>query len=171
MEGELVTIRRRTCRARRGQFRIIEAAISAVIIFVTLVTIDQFTRIPRLIMTGRSGSLRTTAYNTLYRMADTGILENTLGIGSADWEGNLKIVLDSLLPTTVYFNMTVYAFSNAAQPTYYVAYNKRIISNSLSQEAFTKTPEISSAEFLYVARNSKIYLLRLQLAEGGVGSY
>jgi len=157
--------------ARRGQFRIIEAALSAIIIFITLVTINQFTRIPRLIMTGRSGSLRTTAYNTLYRLADTGILENTLGIGSPDWEGNLKIVLDSLLPTTVYFNMTVYAFPNAAQPTYYVAYNKRVISNSISQEAFTGTPEISSAEFLYVARNSKFYYIRLQLAEGGVGSY
>lgn len=133
-------MRKRAYGARRGQFRIIEAALSAIIIFITLVTINQFTRIPRLIMTGRSGSLRTTAYNTLYRLVDTGILENTLGIGSADWEGNLKIVLDSLLPTTVYFNMTVHSFSNAAQPTYYIAYNKNIISNSISQKAFTNTP-------------------------------
>jgi len=96
--------------------------------------------------------------------------EDTLGMGSADWEGNLKIVLDSLLPTTACFNMTVYAYSNAAQPTYYVTYDKKTISNSLSQEAFTKTPEISSAEFPYVDLSS-IYLLRPQLAEGGVGSY
>jgi hypothetical protein len=164
-------MRRRAGRARRGQFRIIEAAISAVIIFITLVAVNQFMRIPRLIMTGRSGSLRAIAYNTLYRLADTGVLENTLVIGSTDWEGNLKIVLDTLLPSTVYFNLTVYAFSNAEQPTSFSIYNKQMISNSFSQTAFTDTPEISSASFLYVAHNSKIYLLRLQLAEGGVGSY
>lgn len=171
MGGELVLMRRRARRARRGQFRIIEAAISAIIIFVTLVAVNQFTRIPRLIMTGRSGSLRTIAYNTLYRLADTGVLENTLVIGTADWEGNLKIVLDTLLPSTVYFNLTVYSFSNTAQPTSFIIYNREMISNSISPTAFTDTPEISSAAFLYVAHNSKIYLLRLQLAEGGVGSY
>jgi len=163
-------MRRRTRRARRGQFRIIEAAISAIIIFVTLVAVNQFTRIPRLIMTGRSGSLRTIAYNTLYRLADTGVLENTVVLGTTDWEGNLKIVLDTLLPSTVYFNLTVYSLSNTA-PTSFSVYNREMISNSISPTAFTDTPEISSAAFLYVAHNSKMYLLRLQLAEGGVGSY
>jgi hypothetical protein len=158
-------------RARKGQFRIVEAAISAMIIFVALAAVSQFTRMPRLIMTGRSESLRATAYNTLYRLADTGILDGTLGVGNPDWERNLKIVLDTLLPSTVYYNLTVYIFNNTAQPTYYAAFNKGIISNSASQTAFTNTPEISTATYLYVAQNAKIYLLRLQLAEGGVGGY
>ena len=158
-------------RARRGQFRILEAVISAMIIFVALAAISQFTRMPRLIMTGRSGSLRAIAFNTLYSLADTGILESTVGIGSPDWERNLKIVLDTLLPSTVYYNLTVYTFNNTAQPTYHAIYNKGVISNSFLQTAFTNTPEISTATFIYVAHNTKIYLLRLQLAEGGVGGY
>jgi hypothetical protein len=152
---------------RMGQFRIIEAAVAAIIIFVTIAAVNQFTRNPRLIMTGRSASLRSLAYNILYRLADTTILENTVGKGSSGWENDLKIVLDTLLPSTVYFNLTVYAFQT--ETSSFVIYNRKAISNCRSQDAFEQTPEISSATFLYVARNSKMYVLRLQLAEGGIG--
>ncbi|MBO3802804.1 MAG: hypothetical protein JTT11_02855 [Candidatus Brockarchaeota archaeon] len=154
---------------RAGQFRIIEAATAAIIIFVTIAAVNQFTRNPRLIMTGRSANLRSMAYNVLYRLADTSVLENTVGKGSRDWESDLKIVLDTLLPSTVYFNLTVYALQSPAEPLTFVVHNRKQISNCRSPDAFKQTPEISSATFLYVAHDSKMYVLRLQLAEGGVG--
>ncbi|MGQ9514664.1 MAG: hypothetical protein ACUVTL_06405 [Thermoproteota archaeon] len=165
--GLVGRVRKRNSRQKQsGQFRIIEATI---IIFLTLTAVNQFTRNPRLIMTGRSVNLRSTAYNILYRLADTGILESTLGRGTRDWENDLKIVLDTLLPSTVYFNLTVYALKNPLEPSAFFIYNRNAISNCRSQSAFTRSPEISSATFLFVAYNSKIYILRLQLAEGGVG--
>jgi hypothetical protein len=94
-------------------------------------------------------------------------LKNAVGKGSSDLENGLKIVLDTLLLSTVYFNLTVYAFQT--ETSSFIIYNRKAISNCCPQAAFEQTPEISSATFLYVARNSKMHILRLQLAEGGVG--
>ena len=158
----------RAKRGRTGQIRIIEAALAAMIMLFAIVATNQFVRNPRLIMTGRSGTLRSIAYNTLYRLADLGILGNTLSKGGENWELDIKIVLATLLPSTVYYNLTVYAFPDPANPSAYVAYNRLPISNSQSPLAFTQTPEVSSATYLYVTTNSRIYILRLQIAEGGV---
>lgn len=160
----------RVKRGRAGQIRIIEAALAAVIMLFALIAVDQFTRNPRLVMTSRSGTLRSMAYNALYRLADLGVLDNTLGRRLVNWELHLKIVLATLLPTTVYYNLTVYAFNNTQNPSVYVRCDTLNITNTLSPVAFTQTPEIASATFLYVTFNSRIYMLRLQIAEGGVST-
>jgi hypothetical protein len=148
---------------KRGQIRIIEAGIAASIIFITFIVISQSTRLPRITMTSRTVILRDTAYNTLYRLADSGVFESLIGANSANWERSLKMVLDTLLPSTVYFNMSVYSCNS---PTSFAIYNKLSISN-VDPNAFIATPEITSASFLFVAKNSRIYLVILQLAEGG----
>lgn len=51
----------RVKRGRAGQIRIIEAALAAVIMLFALIAVDQFTRNPRLVMTSRSGTLRSMA--------------------------------------------------------------------------------------------------------------
>jgi hypothetical protein len=156
-------------RDRAGQVRIIEAALAAIIMLAALTTVNQFIRNPRLIMASRSGPLRSIAYNALYRLDDTGVLDNTLGKGEVNWESDIKIVLATLLPSTVYYNLTVYAFPDPANPSAYVAYNRLQISNSANSTfAFTNTPEVSTATYLYVTGALKIYLLRMQIAEGGV---
>jgi len=133
---------------RKGQVRVIEAFFASVLILSCL------TLIPTAIHSeNKSGNLPAQAQNVLVSLNSDGQL--AAFVDSRDWVG-LKESVESALPLTLWFNLTVY--DAQMQPL-----NSYPISN-----AGAVSDQIASVNYVCASQNSTytIYVLQLQL--GGV---
>lgn len=115
----------------------------------------------------RSEDLTRLGYNILHSLAVTEVLNKTIATGKVGWEGQVNFILEALLPTTTFYNLTVYkvlTLSNGWNTGYQV-YNKVMISNAQSGSTFTNSPEVVSVSYLYTSRVGEVYLLVLQLSD------
>jgi len=154
-------------RSRRGQLRVIEATIAAVMIFFSFLTASYFTRNPRSWTLSRGEDLTRMGYNILHSLAVTDVLNDTVASGMIGWEARLNFVLEALLPSTTFYNLTVYKVLSKSDSwnTEYVAYNTVKITNAESGEVFINSPEVASVKYFYTSRRGDAYSLVLQLSE------
>jgi len=105
-------------------------------------------------------------YNVLHSLSVTGVLDNIVASGKIGWEQDLKFVLDALLPSTSYYNMSVYkVLSSETQEVGLSKLNSVKITNAESGSAFIYSPEVISVSYLFTSMKGDVYLLVLQLAE------
>jgi len=159
--------RRRERRRRQGQLRVLEATIAAIAIFFSFLTASYFTRNPRSWTVSRSEDLTRLGYNILHSLAVKDVLNKTIATGNAGWELQVNFILEALLPTTTYYNLTVYRVlseSNGWNVEYQI-YNGVIISNAEYGDPFVYSPEVVSVSYLYTSRLGGVYLLVLQLSD------
>ncbi|MGQ9514316.1 MAG: hypothetical protein ACUVTL_04620 [Thermoproteota archaeon] len=154
-------------RSRRGQLRVIEATIAAIMIFFSFLTASYFTRSPRSWTLSRGEDLTRMGYNVLHSLAVTDVLDNTIASGKQGWEQQLNFILEALLPSTVLYNLTVYKVLSKSDgwQTEYKTFNTIKITNTESDEAFIKSPEVVSISYLFTSRQGDAYSLVLQISE------
>jgi len=159
--------RRRRSYSRRGQLRVLEATIAAIAIFFSFMTASYFTRNPRSWTVSRSEDLTRLGYNILHSLAVKDVLNKTIATGNVGWELQVNFILQALLPSTTFYNLTVYRVLSLSGNwnVEYKIYNNVMISNSESGSPFTKTPEVVSVSYLYTSRLGGVYLLVLQLSD------
>ncbi len=153
---------------RRGQFRIIEALIAAILIIGSMAIAVNIQRIPRFWITYERENLEELAFNTLFNIADKVLLNMQLN-SSSPWENDLFWVLNTMLPPTIYFNLTIYKITlqNETEITF-ERVNKTPITN-IQAENINEIVESSSAMYVFTSRDGSVYLaiLTLSRSKGG----
>jgi len=150
----------------KGQLRVIEAVLATIIIFTTFASATYLLKSHRTWATRHSEELEKIAYNVMQRLAESGALEATVGDSHPGWELHLKLLLETVLPPSVYFNLTVLVSRYQLGTATLAAYNGEAITNGNS-DSFAKSPEVASSTYIYTCEKAKIYVLVLQLATGG----
>lgn len=151
---------------RRGQFRIIEALISVAIIVSFLTASMVIQRIPRSWVSAMRGDLEEMAFNVLVEVADLGLFDS---VKTRGWELRTYLILKTLLPPSIYFNLTVYEvvltskYSARLEPV-----NMRPISNIVG-ESVSRIAESASACYVHTSSNGSAYLAVLTLASSRGG--
>lgn len=96
----------RSCR--RGQARLIEAALAALVLFVGLSLVSYLVGPMNTLVIEPRGELEKRAYNTLYRLSNAGVYEETIMSDDPYSEENLKNAIGRLLSPHVHYNLTIY---------------------------------------------------------------
>lgn len=137
-------------RDKRGQVRIIEAFFATILIMSTLALIPATTSVK-----DPTGSLFSEAQNALLSLDSNGHL--AVLIDNQNWIA-LKNSLESALPLTVWFNLTVFD------------QHMNIINSFPISNAGAVSDKIISINYVSASQNSTyaIYILRLQLSEVGL---
>jgi hypothetical protein len=138
---------RRLFKDKRGQVRVIEAFFASMLILACLTLVPpQSTGVSR-----SSSNLDSTAQNVLLSLDNNGQLGRY--IDSQDW-ASLGNCLESALPLTLWYNLTVYD-SNWACLNSYPICNGGAVSNQVSSVTYICASPSS---------NYAVYVLQLQLA-------
>jgi len=158
-------------KARKGQMRLVEVLFAALIVFLAFSFASYaMTPMNTPIVRGK-GDLEVTAYNLLDRLAREGVLEDVVLGGRQDWEQELKIVIARMIWPSLYFNLTIY--NGTMHGTVAVSLDPlrhEPITNVRSDEAseaFSRTPEVASANYIYTSHRGSILVLRMMIARSG----
>jgi hypothetical protein len=161
-------------RSKIGQARIIETFFAILIVSSSFIVSSYMiipTNIP--LVVGK-GDLEKIGFNIFDSLAGGRVFEE-IDFTQAGWEKRLEIVFEKILPSEIYFNLTVYNSSSSFYPTFI---NLEII-NSIPitnvenvNEAFKKSPEIASITYVYTyydwkTNKSMILVFILTLARPG----
>jgi hypothetical protein len=151
-----------------GQFRILEAVIAAVIIFLVFSAAFFMVKSSENIVTQETADLNRLGYNTLHRIVESGAIEEILEKNqSVEAESAyLKMIVQESLPSAVYFKLTVYTCTgNLTNP---FAPNPLSLSNAPTNE-LAESKEIASTSTIYTSKKGNIYYLVINLARAGQG--
>jgi len=149
-------------RARKGQSRILEAAIAAVIIFIVFSVSMFLIRTSDIRVLQERADLDRLGYNVLHRLVESGTIEEIL-----ENLNLLKTVVQQSLPSTTYFNLTVFKCTGSlAGPPFEP--DPLSVSNAPSG-SFANSLEVSSTNMIYTSKKGNIYHLVLVLARAGGG--
>ena len=156
-------------KARKGQSRILEAAIAAVIIFIVFSVSVFLVRTSDVRVLQERADLDRLGYNVLHRVVESGtiekIWENPLSIGFR--KALLQTAVQNSLPSTTYFNLTVFRCVEEADGRVGLQYETSV--NNTSVDSFTNSLEVSSTNMIYTSKSGNIYHLVLALARAGGG--
>lgn len=169
---------RRLRAARKGQSRLIEAILAAVIIFVVFSVAVYLVTSAKLWTVYERGDLDRAGYNLLHTMAESRVIDQV--VEGQNTTTPLFTVVHRFLPPMTYFNLTIYNITAAqgdpndpANVTMKMdpikAQGGATISNADSADSFTRSSEVSSTTFIYTSRRGSIYYIVLVLARGGEG--
>jgi hypothetical protein len=134
---------------KKGQVRVIEALLASLLLMACLAVIPAPSN-----QSGSTANLASSGQNVLLSLDSNGQLATL--VDSRNW-ASLKASIESTLPLTVWFNLTV--FNNGMN-----VLNPFPISNGGAV-----SDKVVSLDYICVSQNSNytIYILRLQLSEVG----
>lgn len=153
---------------RRGQFRIIEALITTFLVIGSMIIVVEMQRVPRFWVTYESEDLEDMAFNFLSEMADS-VLSSELADPSASWETNVFWALKTMLPPTLYFNMTIYRVSLSSEVDINLDVMNRVPITNIQSEDSERIAESASATYIFTSPNGMVYMavLTLMRSKGG----
>lgn len=158
-----------TSRSSRGQSRILEAVIAAVIIFLVFSVAAFLIRASDVKVLQERADLDRLGYNVLSGMIESEIIETVMENGSSSTVIELKTFVQRSLPLATCFNLTVSRFEASSQTGWVDQTLVLSLSNSEST-AFIDTMEVSSTPTVYTSKSGNIYYVVLVLARAGEGS-
>jgi hypothetical protein len=163
MEDDLVMARLDLIRSGRGQSRILEAVVAAAIIFIVFSVSSYLVRASEVRVLQERADLDRLGYNVLHRLVESGAYEEIQGRAASQQELELllKDALQRALPTSVYFNLTIYRCEGLELTPL------PINPSNMPAESTPKTLERSSTSTIYTSRDGTIYLLILTLTREG----
>jgi len=167
-------------RSKIGQARIIETFFAILIVSSSFIVSSYMiipTNIP--LVVGK-GDLEKIGFNIFDSLA-TGRVFEEIDFTQAGWEKRLEIVFEKILPSEIYFNLTVYkAYDSSEITSHYLPTHVNLeMINSIPitnveniNEAFKKSPEIASITYVYTyydwkTNKSMILVFILTLARPG----
>jgi len=162
----------RLIRSRRGQSRILEAVIAAVIIFIVFSVSLYLIRASDVQVQQQRADLDRLGYNVLHTLVESGSIDQTLEqyTGDAGWIGEtyLKSSIQNALPPSMYFNLTIYKCTGSLTGAWFDPSSTHAVTNA-PDGAFSQALEVSSTSLTYTSKNGNIYYLVLVLARAGGG--
>lgn len=167
----MVMLRNNLLKTRKGQSRILEAVIAAVIIFIAFSVSMFLIRASDVKVLQERADLDRLGYNVLHRLVESGTIEETLeepldiGFGGA----LLQTTVQRSLPATTYFNLTIFNCTESSQGLWVELRPLPLSINNTSADSFTKSLEVSSTSMTYTSKIGNIYYLVLVLARAGGG--
>jgi hypothetical protein len=144
-------------KARKGIMRVIEALFASIIILATIVASNQLVVFPNPFTSRTKSDLEKLGYNLMFKLAQDKaferlILDDSHYIRSDNWENDAKIFLSGLLPTGVYFKLTVYEVSDNGEAS---PINRQPITNAESEEVFLKGGDVVTVIYTYTMKIKK----------------
>ncbi|MEM2169419.1 MAG: hypothetical protein QW186_06415 [Candidatus Bathyarchaeia archaeon] len=141
-----------------GQARILEAVIAAILIFITFSAAFFMLFSSERVFKQEVVDLNRLAHNILHRLAELGVIDEALKDSEAD-TGKLMSAIQSLLPQSIYFNITISAVGNPG---------RSISVSNAPQSMFEGSGEVASASIIYTSKRGLIYRLTLKLTRAGL---
>ncbi len=149
---------------KRGQFRIIEALLAALVLFTIFTASIFLTTTSRIHVLQERSDLDRTGHNILLRLVESGVVESTLETVPT-FEPVLKTALTRTLPPLTYYSLKVYRADTNVIPSFIQVGTD--VTNS-PPDALQKASEVSSSSFMYTSSASgQIYYFVLTLAKAG----
>ena len=160
-----------TTMTRRGQARIIEAIVSAIIVVAAVSIASLLSRPPGTVFFREEKSLIKTGYSVINYMANAKILEEIIYKEengqikySDNWEEQLKPILQFMIPANIAYNLTIYEINGTiGNNLKMVPINDEPISNIITTEGMA---EMETIKYTYVCTRKargKVLLIILQL--------
>lgn len=154
-------------KTRRGQSRILEAVIAASIIFIVLSASMFLIRPSDVKVSQERADLDRLGYNVLHRLVESGTIEETLELyGPGFREDHMRTAVQRMLPSSIYFNLTVFNCTEDKKNGLIRLEPLPSISNA-PPGLFSEPLEVSSTSIMYTSKNGNIYHLILVLARSG----
>lgn len=159
----------------RGVARIVEAVFSAILI-IEAVSVSYYLLVaPNPGTTRSSEELSKFGYSLLSSLASNNgfdtMLFDSAGNIREGWENEFKVIMNSLVPPNIIFNITVYNATINSSTGFVVLekINEVPISNVVSEDAFIKAGEDVQVTYVYTTYKSErdeiqIYFIYLELA-------
>ncbi len=148
--------------SKRGQLRIIEALITAFLVIGSMIIVVELQRIPRTWITYESEDLEDLAFNLIAETADS-VLTSELTNQSGLWENNIFWALRTMLPPTLYFNMTIYKVSISEDASVSLAMMNRVPITNIQSEDYEKLAESASATYILTLPDGTVCMVVLTL--------
>ena len=159
----MVTSRGKITKACRGQARILEAVIASAIIFLVFSAAFYLIYSSENLFAQETIDLNRLGYNVLHQIAESHTIEKTIEADPENGDESLKIAVQELLPTGIYFNLTLYnCTGNPADP---YSGEPLTVSNAPS-DVFAGSWEVASASIMYTSRQGNIYYIVIELTRG-----
>jgi hypothetical protein len=147
-------------RSRRGQSRILEAVIAAVVIFITFSVASFMIQANDVKVLQEGGDLDRLGYNVLSTIVESGVIDTP---NTPQRNIIIATALQANLPSAIYYNFTIYDCTNTANGIIQLGVETNV-KNVLS---FANSTQVSSASTMYTNRNGLIRQLILVLARAG----
>ena len=156
-------------RDRRGQMRIAEAILAAILIFSAFIIASSLSTPYRVWLSKERSELEGQGFSILNMMATNGILEEVLQSRPYAWEQRIRVLLLALLPSDVNFDLTVYSVDLNANPsdTAFVKVNTSPITNYGSENLIDEALAVVTDKYPYTSESNTYYMLILSLSRGG----
>jgi len=167
----MVMLRNNLLKARKGQSRILEAVIAAVIIFIVFSVSMFLIRASDVKVLQERADLDRLGYNTLHRLVESDTIEATIEVASGRGidPSFVKTIIQKSLPSATYFNLTIYKCIDNGSWIELEPHPRYPPISNASEDAFAKSMEVSSTNMIYTSKTGNIYLLVLVLARAGGG--
>lgn len=150
----------------KGQSRILEAVIAAVIIFVVFAVSVFLIQASNVKILQERSDLDRLGYNVGHMVVEAGVIESTLETPSIQ-EDQLKSVLQRSMPSIIFFNLTV--FNCTELDAVQIELTPVVTIANAATDFFANSMEVSSNTMTYTSKKGNIYYLVLVLAQVGEG--
>ncbi len=152
-------------KARKGQSRILEAAIAVVAIFIVFSVSMFLIRASNVRVLEERADLDRVGYNVLHRLVESGTIGGILEtFGPGLREDHLKIAVQQSLPST-HFNLTIYDCVDKG--SYIQLQRLTSVSNALG-DTFANSLEVSSTNVICTSKGHIYYVVLILAKVGGV---
>jgi len=154
---------------RKGQSRILEAVIAAVIIFIVFSVSMFLIRASDVKVLQERADLDRLGYNTLHRLIESDTIEATVEKRIDDVF--VKTIMQKSLPSATYFNLTIFKCVDKGSWVELEPHPSYPPISNAPEDAFAKSMEVSSTNMIYTSKSPEgnIYQLVLVLARAGGG--
>ena len=156
---------------KRGIATIIEAVISSLLLIAAFSVGFYFITTTAMSHQRYSEDLTKVGYSLLSDLSandgfDKLILFYPNGSVIGGWEQQLKLVINSLIPSNIIFNVTVYKpeVNNSSGLVDLTPLNTQTISNVSNETAFLKAGENSEVSYIYTTKDLHILVISMKLA-------
>ncbi|MBS7635219.1 hypothetical protein KEJ34_07020 [Candidatus Bathyarchaeota archaeon] len=152
---------KRILDADKGQVRMFEAVIAAIIIF-SIFSASIFLIMPsRTWVLHEKEDLDRLGYNVLHSLIETDAVESVLTESGGNAASRLKMLIEETISPSMYYNLTIFKCED----------NTEVVSvSNISPDEFGKLPEKSSTTAIYTSRGGEnggeSYYIILVLAKG-----
>jgi len=154
---------------RKGQMRVIEAVLAATVLAVSMLAALKLTSSVNPYASETRDELTRYCYDFLLSLADKESFDKIIFYNSAlkaHWEQTMTVTLTSLLPTDLFYNMTVFNMTSKNGIVSEVVLNNSTITDA-SPADFLAGSEVVAADIIYTSRNAWVLKIHLELARGG----
>ncbi len=165
--------------SKKGISRIIESVVSALLILAAFTISYYLTLPPNTPHQRASEDLKKFGYNLLSSLAANQgfdrLIFDSSGSVKEGWEQQFKVVINSLIPHNIIFNISIYnATLNELGFVELVPLNNDVISNAVdefgkaNEAVFLKAGENVQISYVYTTRWMKVIVVEMKLALLGV---